>query len=222
MTSRSAFSALELLIAIGLMMILAGMSVFGVFDQLRSSTLQQATSHVEQVVETARALARSANEAALGGIRPLDPTKQYGVVFVDDRALGISWVAVTYGTQADATSVLMGPDGNPVKRFELPGTMAFFADSPTGTWDRLSGRNDTGAVGIQFRYGLGTPSVSAAVDPRPVFFGMQAASITQAKVQGAQVIRSRFAIGSIDRTRSVSISMDACGRWSAKQVELGK
>jgi len=221
MIIRRAFTAIELMIAISLMLILAGLSVRGIFDNLRSSAVQQNTALVERLVATARGMAREADSARLGNLRPRDPDKRYGVVFVEDPASGRCWGAVTYGTSAAPANVLLGSNGQPVMRIELPPVLAFYADGTGTSWDRLASAPGAGAqLGVMFQYGTGYPTATVAVDPRPTFLGIAAADIAAAQVGNPRMIRERFAIGSVDRTLGSAIYLDASGRLSTSSVDL--
>ena len=101
--SRHGFSAIELMVVIGIMGMLAGMSVPSLVSAMRRGKVNEAANAIVQVSSQARRLAK----------RNSDPSQYYGVVIVNDASP--RYVALTYGTSA-STATILEEDGEPVAK----------------------------------------------------------------------------------------------------------
>ncbi len=108
---RSGFTAIELLMVIGIMMILMSIATPSVVTALRRGTVNNAANNVMQCWRQARSLAMTCVVPdAPNGFQP----KHYGVVIVADAANG-SYAAMIYGntainTPADAAGAILRVD----------------------------------------------------------------------------------------------------------------
>jgi prepilin-type N-terminal cleavage/methylation domain-containing protein len=153
--NRSAFTAVELVVVMSVVSLLATMTVTDVLQALRKSAVNQASNAVEEVVAEARALALRAHSSLSIQPDPQFAAKRYGVVIVD--ATGPeqpAWVGVTWGRDASPSSLLRDADGDPVARVELPGVLRLFSD-------------DEGTVSSDQEVGWMLDHRTAAVIPAP-------------------------------------------------------
>ncbi|MBA3684804.1 MAG: type II secretion system protein [Planctomycetes bacterium] len=98
--SRLAFTAIEMVTVLTVMIILTGMAVPALMPSIRKARVNEGAEAITAIASQARALARGS---------AANDTQRYGVVVVND-AQG-SWAAVTYGATASQATVLDAANG---------------------------------------------------------------------------------------------------------------
>jgi prepilin-type N-terminal cleavage/methylation domain-containing protein len=161
--SRAGFTAIELLVVIGIMLILMGIAVPPVVGALRRGKVNEAANGVMQCWRQARSLAMAnpMPETPADGSQP----KHYGVAVVADPAQG-SYAAVIYGstvidTPAEAADAVLRVDPNgpaddktnpAVAKFRFNRAVAVRSAAPDAT--SVDSTDRTLAVYAQYRTGL--------------------------------------------------------------------
>jgi type II secretory pathway pseudopilin PulG len=101
---RGGFTAIELLVVLGIIILLMSMSVPGLVGALRKGKVNDAANTIVRVSSQGRQLARTRQIGAA--------TKFYGMVLVNDETP--AYAALTYGTTASKTTILHR-GGDPTK-----------------------------------------------------------------------------------------------------------
>ncbi len=115
--ARVGFTAIEMVVVLGIIMLLASMSLPGLLGALRKGRISDAASSIMNASSIATGLARS------GQASPM----RYGVVVVVDDGLP-SYVAVTYGLDATRATILTdgGAPAKPVCRIPFNRNVVVF------------------------------------------------------------------------------------------------
>jgi type II secretory pathway pseudopilin PulG len=146
--TRSAFTAIELLVVLGIAMLLMAMAVPGLVGALRKSTVGDAASSITRVSSQARQLARSRLVATVGP----KAMWYYGVVLVNDE--NPSYVALTFGASAKKTDILERSDGSgkPVCKLTFNRNITIMLDAEQ--MDKPEG------LGWMYQYRTGKPVIA--------------------------------------------------------------
>lgn len=91
--TRDAFTAMEMMIVIGIMALLATLAVPSLLGSMRNGKVNDAANAVSRISSQARMMARTRYDAV----------KYYGVIIVNDANPGPQYVAMTYGTDYPPT-----------------------------------------------------------------------------------------------------------------------
>lgn len=117
MTTRRAFTAIELITVMGIMAALAGLALPSVLSAMAAARIAGAADTV----------ARASDEARRRALRTWDQSRCYGVVVVNPADGSPSYAAVTFGTVATPATIVArdgvttpAPQGEELLRLELP------------------------------------------------------------------------------------------------------
>ncbi len=112
-TQRQGFTAFELLIVLGIIFVLAAMTMPAIFSALRKGRVSDAANAITYVSTQARQLARARQPLAVGVT-----AKAYGVAVVAPTATSPGYyVALTYGGPLPSDAVELMSNGKPVSKF---------------------------------------------------------------------------------------------------------
>ncbi len=213
-TPRGAFTLIELLIVISIMILLTTLALSGVAKALRSAALNQAASDL-------RAIASAAQERAIR-LLPADGQGYPGVlIFQTDGRWAIAQVEVTAGGAAsvDKTDALTDTEGRPVIKTMSPNVVVWLADDPadlmaTVAWFYEPG---TGRLLIAQGGGFSAPGAMIGYEPPALLNGTEslvfgAASGTTLPVAAPpSATNPGLSIRSRDQRIKISISVQPTG-----------
>ncbi|MFT3766288.1 MAG: type II secretion system protein [Minicystis sp.] len=188
---RRGFTAFELLIVIGIIMVLTGMSAAPLLPALRRGSVNDAASAVLGVADQARLLAMS---------RRAEPG-YYGVVI--DTGAQPAYVALTYGTSATVADIAMA-GGKPVAKVEFNRNVMVF----TGA-DHASATAATGPIGWLYQYRTGFPVTG------PSALSSAVTAIGTADARGG--LPKALSVRGIDGTHRMAVEIYSMGLGSSRE-----
>lgn len=204
--TRTAFTAIEIMVVVSVVAVLGMVSVTGLGSSMRALAVDRASNTIIEAARTARALALRADQ-------PRDEAKRYGLVLIDATASVPASVAITYGSDATVAHILLGTDGEPVfQRFLTRGAVYYVAPTDGDTPQRLAGE-----TGWMFQYDTGLTTVRAVSHLTPTFIGMPAVRITEGGLTLAASERrhAAFVLGDEQRNLRLGLSATANGVLSS-------
>ena len=110
--SRAGFTAIEMIVVLAVICLLASMAGLAVVPAVRKGRINEATSAIVDAWRQARRL-------AMQRAQPGDDA-HYGVVIAYDVVTDLPYIALIRGRPADADPILLARDGKPTLRFDLP------------------------------------------------------------------------------------------------------
>lgn len=152
-STPAAFTLVELVIVLVIMLGLSLSAIPGVMSAARRAAINGGAMKLQAVISEAQRLARRTTPLA----QVLTAASHYGVAIVTDE--GAPYATILYGTTTSAE--LLADDGKPVGRAILPASLA-------PSWDGASPR-----LAWFFQYGTGKPIQSPALQS-PVDIGTPA------------------------------------------------
>jgi type II secretory pathway pseudopilin PulG len=167
--ARAAFTAIELLIVLVVVLVLIGMAVPALVGAMRKGSVNDAANSIVRVSSQARQFART-RQAPTGA-----SIEYYGLVLVGDEQP--NYVALTYGTTASKAKILLRPDGKPVVKLLFNRNVVMFthnAHPPAAPAEDTVSNGLGGEKGWMYQYRTGYPiwpgsppvkAVNIGVDP---------------------------------------------------------
>lgn len=112
MTSRRAFTLIELLLVMTVILILTALSIGHFGSALRKSAVQGAAEQIQRACDLARQLA----------LQDGGRTDRYHGVRLEATSDGVTTVSVIEQTASGRTSLVYGSDNRPLYQYQLPGS----------------------------------------------------------------------------------------------------
>lgn len=152
-TSRGAYTAIELMVVLGIVSALSMMSAPSVVSAMRKASVSEGVDVIGQVATEARGLA----------LRNQVKDDYYGVVVGVD-ANGQGYAALTYGQGATTGDILQAPNGDPVLKLELKRSVLLMVNGQPMT-------EADGTIGWMHQYTTGATVTVAAQSATPISVG---------------------------------------------------
>lgn len=203
--TRDAFTAMEMMIVIGIMALLATLAVPALLGSMRNGKVNDACNAVTRCASQARMFARNR----------YDPVRYYGVLIVNDAASTQGYVAVTYGsvyppTKADVLTTDLSvyvegttPDAKVVSKISFNRNIV--------VWD--DGANQamiTRGWLYQYRTGYPIPRLSLAMQTAPPI-SLATAAPTSIGASDQWPSQSRMSFRSLDNKYKVALAVYEVG-----------
>ena len=191
---RQGFTALEILVVLGIIFVLVAMTMPSIFSAIRKGRIHDAANAISYVSSQARQLARASLPLPVGA-----PARCYGVALVPPTATSSGYAALVFGGPAPSDAVEVMSNGRNVSKFAFNRNVMLYAGvdfesaTPLSPPNRIAWyyQNQTGLplenAGDQTAIGIGTEFQAAVYDSNKKLLSATAAA---SPVCGSLSVRS--------------------------------